>query len=186
MSKTTFVDYLIYKGEKKTGMIVIKTEKGNSKFRTFTYVKGVKYRVGVNVTEKQALFLRRNHSDLFVMEKIEVQGMDLILKDLEEIVPRFHSELDKSADTTLRYINEASMVLLGIFHGNEDSDAFLQRLLHCISNGYREEIGNVRTKEIFTGIASEIPDKIEQEISKAKPVQELNTEPRTLLKRRNK
>ncbi len=186
MSKTTFVEYLVYKGEKSSGIVVIKTEKGNSKYRTFTYHKKGKYRVGVNITEKQALFLRRNHADLFMMEKTEVQGMDLILKDLEEIVPRFQLELDKSPHTALRYIIEASMVLLGIFHGDEDSNAFLQALLENVSNGYREELGNVKTKELFTKVTESIPDEIEEEISKGKPVQELNAKSKTSLKRRNK
>jgi len=140
-----FVDYVVYKGEKATGTLVIKSEKANSPLRVFTYGPKKKYRVGTDIHPRQAQFLTRNHNDLFRLEKIEVKGLDLILADLEGIIPRFQKELGKSAEITFRYISQAVLILLGVPFNKDDPEECLKVSLEILLKGY-PDVKNVLEK----------------------------------------
>lgn len=162
----SFVDFVIYKGEKKNGTIVIKNEKPNSLLRIFSYEKGKKYRVGTDIHTKQAQFLTRNHNDLFRLEQIEVKGTDLILTDLELIIPRFQREINKPIEITFRHICEASLKLLGVDLNLDNPVSCMEKMVNILEKGYgvipqEEEVEN----------EEEFPDKEmkeEEEVSQKK------------------
>lgn len=158
MSEKAYIEYVIYKGEKPNGSVVVKSERPNSPFRVFSYTKGVKYRVGVGINPNQAKFLTRNHSDLFLLERQEMNGVDLVYKELEEIIPRFKREFGNDPAVTLRCVLEACMGLMNIDYNKSETGSILKVILGQMVSSYQKEIDPRKLKDIFKEVSDSIID----------------------------
>lgn len=76
------VRYLLYIGNKKEGSLIVKIIKSPSPFRLIKYWKGMRLRIGVDVSTKVAEFLVSDYKSLF---KIESE----LLSDSEEFKDSF-------------------------------------------------------------------------------------------------
>jgi len=149
MSKVTEVEYLVYKGEKPNGTVVIKSEKPGTSLRIFSYTKGKKYRIGSDVHPRQVQFLTRNHRDLFRVEKVQVKGTELIQSDLESVIPRFLTEVGEDKVKAFRFASEACMFLLGIsFDKNDPLSSFEALVVNAIQT-YKDDLTVEKMSQIL-------------------------------------
>jgi len=186
MSKETFVEYVVYKGEKASGSVVIKSEKPNSPFRVFVYTKGTKYRVGSGINVNQARFLIRNHADLFRLEKVKVEGRELVSKSLEEVISQLKAEIECSPESLLGNLIEASMDLLGFSSQKDLESDRVEKLLKTLPNIYKDSMDMNSLKSIFLSMARSIqtPEKVVEKVTETVEETEEESSTKRLLKRR--
>ncbi len=149
------IQYLKYMGENKHGTIVIKSiaasSKERQKLRMFTYSRGMRARVGENdeVHPDQVKFLRRNHSDLFRIEEVEVSDVELFKANIARAVSEFQKETERPTGSIMRSINEAAISLLGVDIVSDDPRQMLEIILNRLLDGYSEDLDNNVLSETF-------------------------------------
>ncbi len=146
------IQYLKYMGENKHGTIVIKSIKSSDKeLRMFTYSRGMRKRIGEGdeVHPDQAKFLKRNHSDLFRIEEVEVSDVELFKASMAKAVSKFQKETGKPTGSIVRSINEAAVSLLGVDTVSDDPRQMLEVILNRILDGYSEDLDNNVLSETF-------------------------------------
>ncbi len=146
------IQFLKYMGENKNGTIVIKSIKSSNKeLRMFTYSRGMRKRIGEGdeVHPDQAKFLKRNHSDLFRIEEVEVSDVELFKASMAKAVSKFQKETGKPTGSIVRSINEATVSLLGVDTVSDDPRQMLEVILNRLLDGYSEDLDNNVLSETF-------------------------------------
>ncbi len=149
------IQYLKYMGENKHGTIVIKsiaaTSKETQKRRMFAYSRGMRKRIGENdeVHPDQVKFLKRNHSDLFRVEEVDVSDVELFKANMAEAVSKFQKETEKPTGSIVRYINEAAVSLLGVDTVSDDPRQMFEIILNRLLDGYSEDLNSNVLSETY-------------------------------------
>jgi len=87
------VNYLVYKGNKKEGSLVVKVVHANSPFRNLKYQEGMKLKIGVEIPESVAEFLAGDYKDLFKVESEEVSVSDIFREELLNLIDNCEEQL---------------------------------------------------------------------------------------------
>lgn len=83
------VKYLIYKGNRESGTLIVKQMPANSPFRALNYTAGMKKEIGIDIPAKVADMIVGSYKTLFGYETIVLDDKDSLLREFSQMIQRY-------------------------------------------------------------------------------------------------